>query len=184
MKEHNFDHSLTMSQSHSSAPWWQQVYREAFPTMFSMRLVNEDGWAQRAGIDRIIGLADGTHIKIDEKVRTEDWADIALEVWNDWGRLTPGWAHPKKYLTCDFIAYAFIPSATCYLLPYQLLRRVMNRHGNDWWDACKAEESGFRFVDARNRDGSHIWVTRSIAVPIPVLLDAIAGAMVIVWEAH
>lgn len=45
--------------------------------------VRDDGWAQRGGIDRVITLACGRTIKIDEKVRKEDWPDILLERWSD-----------------------------------------------------------------------------------------------------
>ena len=182
MREFTFAERQALSQSYSAAPWWEQVYREAFPSMIDMRLVNGDGWAQRGGIDRVILLADGTHLKVDEKVREDNWPDILLEVWSDHGKRIPGWAHLSKHLTCDFIAYALIPTATCYLLPYQLLRRALVRHGNDWWAACDQQRNGFRFVDAHNRDGQRTWVTRSIVVPTPVLLNAIRDALTVQWQ--
>jgi hypothetical protein len=182
MKEANFQRDLEWSQSWSAAPWWAEIYREAFPSMFSMRLVNEYGWAQLGGIDRIIGLADGTEITVDEKVRAEDWPDILLEIWSDADRRKPGWANLEKHLTCDFIAYAMVPSATCYLLPYQLLRRALVRHGPEWWANCTQGRYGFRFVDAPNRNGQWTYTTRSMAVPIAILLNAIRDAMVVVWQ--
>lgn len=75
-------------------------------------------------------------------------------------------------MTCDFIAYAFVPSATCYLLPYQLLRRAWNEHKREWWS-----EYGQKRAD----NGSY--VTVSVPVPIDVVLAAITDAMVIRWTA-
>jgi hypothetical protein len=76
----------------------------------------------------------------------------------------------QKELSCDFIAYAFVQSETCYLLPFQTLRRAWLQHGEDW-------VRKYRRVEAQNVG----YTTVSVAVPIPVLLDAIRDAMVISW---
>lgn len=171
MITHVFSESLARSHTHAAAPWWEEVYREAWPSFVAMQSVREDGWAQRGGIDRLVTLADGTVLKVDEKVREKDWPDIALEIWSDRDRKVRGWA--VKPLTCDFIAYAFAPSATCYLLPFQTLRRAWRLNRNEWWAGCE-------HILARNNG----YVTESVAVPIPALLAAVADAMVIRWGAE
>lgn len=123
----------------------------------------------------MLTLADSTVIRVDEKVRRKHRADIALEVWSDEGRKIPGWA--CKDLHCDYIAYAFEPSRTCYLLPFRLLRRTVKENGSAWWKAAKDRRDGFDEVRADNGR----YVTVSIAVPTAVLLDAIRDAMVITW---
>lgn len=115
---HEFRSSLALSESFTDAPWWQALYRRAFPSMISAVSVRQDGWAQRGGIDRVITLASGRVYTVDEKVRTNDWPDILLERWSDEQRGKPGWI--QKPLACDFIAYAFAPSRRCYLLPVGL----------------------------------------------------------------
>lgn len=161
---HDFDRSLALSHSFADAPWWLDLYREAFPTLVNSTCVRDDGWAQRGGIDRILTLRCGRTYTVDEKVRTSDWPDILLEQWSDEARRVPGWV--QKPLACDFIAYAFAPSRRCYLMPVALLQRAWRRQGRDWIDAYGQRR-------ARNPG----YVTASVPVPIPVIEAAIAAAM-------
>lgn len=167
-KAHNFADSLAESQRHSDAPFWQEVYREAFPDLESMVCVRADGWAQRGGIDRVLTLASGKTLTVDEKVRTKDYDDILLEYWSDRDRKVPGWV--AKPLACDFIAYAFVPSQRCLLLPYQSLRRAWRKNRVAWVKKYKRVEA----------DNSN-YVTVSVAVPIGVLLASLSDAMQITW---
>lgn len=165
---HDFRTSLAESHAYADAPWWEKVYRRAFHEIRSMVSVRDDGWAQRGGIDRVITLACGRTIKIDEKVRKEDWPDILLERWSDEQRKIPGWV--QKPLACEFIAYALIPSQKCYLLPTLTLQSAWRQFGPTW---C----SQYRPIRARNNG----YVTLSVAVPTDVLLSAIRSAMCIKW---
>jgi hypothetical protein len=188
---HSFQASLALSQTHADADWWDALYRQAFPTIVQTVQMRDDGWAQRGGIDRQLILADGTALKVDEKVRDGDWQDFCLESWSDRDRRKPGWL--RKDLTCDFIAYAFIKSQRCYLLPFQLLRRAARNEGSTWYERASYGLSGpkprsgyhrgalgFGLVWADNRS----YVTESIAVPIDVVLDAVRDAMVINWTSE
>lgn len=170
MTVHNFHDSLAASHAHSDSPWWGEVYRNVFgERLVSMIDLRDDGWAQRGGIDRQLLLADGTVLKVDEKVRSVDYGDFFLEYASDFRkRPYDGWM--EKPLTCDFIAYAFIPSQTCYLLPYQLLKNAWDRHKKAW-----GKEYGYR---AAQNNG---YETRGICVPIPVVLGAIESAIVVNW---
>lgn len=174
---HNFKDSLTWSHAQEDQPFWSEVYEKAFPTMVHYQSTRQDGWAQRGGIDRTVLLADGTTIKIDEKVRREDYPDILIEHWSDEARRIPGWGHRAKALTCDYIAYALIPSQTCYLLPYQVLRRAIKLNGLSWWQKAELKEPGYRKVIARNTT----YQTVSYVVPTDVILDAIRDCLVIRW---
>lgn len=177
VRVHDFQESLKLSQSYADAPWWEPVYREAFPGFNAMTCVRGDCQAQRLGIDRIVTLKSGQCLRIDEKVRARDWPDFALERWSDNRKHRPvkGWV--QKQLQCDYIAYAFVPSRTCYLLPFQQLRRAWIRHGREWIDKAYRGCDGFRVVDAKNRE----YTTESIAVPRGVLIDALLDAMRVVW---
>lgn len=166
---HNFADSLALSHAQADAPWWTDVYRKAFPDLRSAVCVRDDGWAQRGGIDRVLTLASGKTLTVDEKVRTEDWPDILLEYWSDEGRKIKGWV--AKDLACDFIAYAMVPSQTCYLLPFQTLRASWRARCRDWVARHKR-------VEARNNG----YVTVSVAVPTVELLDAIRDAMTVSWR--
>ena len=164
-----FRRDLKWSHGQSDQPWWEEVYRAAFPSFSAMHEVRKDGWAQRGGIDRQVLLADGTVLKIDEKVRRTSYPDFCLEYWSDEARKVPGWI--AKPLTCDFIAYAFAPTATCYVLPFQLLRSAWKSNRKEWVATyrppIRAENPGYTTV--------------SVAVPIAVVLESLSGAMTVKW---
>lgn len=172
---HRFDESLAKSQAQADAPWWESVYRVAFPNFAGMLSVRNDGWAQRGGIDRVITLSSGKTISVDEKVREEDWPDILWEYLSAAETKKPGWC--CKDLACDYIAYAFVPSQTCYLLPALQLRKAFLSHGRKWVQLGRSRQNGFRIVRAVN-DG---YTTVSVAVPIRESLDAIRDAMIVSW---
>lgn len=169
MTVHSFDESLAKSQAMEDAPWWSEVYHQAFPGLVSMVSVRQDGWAQRGGIDRVLTLKSGKTLTVDEKVREKDWPDILLERWSNKAKKVPGWI--QKDLACDYIAYAFIPSKTCYLLPFQGLRRAWLLNGREWVER-------FPNINAQNQT----YVTESIAVPIPELFRALSDAMEVSWK--
>lgn len=172
---HNFATSLALSHEQEDAPWWGEVYGLAFPGHLSAVSIRNDGWAQRGGIDRVITLKSGKTVTVDEKVRSHDWGDIALERWSDRAKKVPGWI--QKDLACDFIAYAFIPTQRCYLFPFLLLRRAWNLQGREWCELAEAKADGFKVVLAENPG----YVTESIAIPVGILLSAIREAMVVSW---
>ncbi len=166
---HSFAERLAMSESYTDAPWWLDVYRSAFPGLQTAVAVRDDGWAQRGGIDRVLTLKCGRTFTVDEKVREKDWPDFLLERWSDEARKKPGWV--QKPLACDFIAYAFVPSATCYLLPVPALQRAWRMFGREW-----AEEYGEKRAPNRG------YVTTSVPVPRAVLLAALSEAMTVRWS--
>lgn len=175
---HDFRRSLDRSHEWADAPWWREVYDLMFPESM-VQDMRKDGWWQRAGIDRRIHLSNGTTVTVDEKVREKDWPDFALEAFSHWdedneSRRKPGW---MEYAACDYLAYAFIPSRRCYLLPMRELQRIWHDCRSEWWALARAEQGGFKFADARNTS----YVTRCICVPIPVVLDAIRDCLLCTW---
>lgn len=163
---HDFQESLAKSHAQADAPWWLEVYRKAFPDLASCVCVRQDGWAQRGGIDRVLTLNSGKTLQVDEKVRYKEYGDIALEYWSNDKARTPGWV--AKDLSCDFIAYAFVNSGRCYLLPFQTLRRAWRENHKEW--VRKYER-----VESPNRG----YMTISVGVPIPVLMKALGDAMLV-----
>lgn len=170
---HDFRRSLAKSESHATAAWWMDVYKVAFPNLESAVPVRQDGWAQRAGIDRVITLACGRVVTVDEKVRENDYGDILLEMWSDKERRIKGWV--AKPLACDFIAYGVVPSATCYLLPTLQLQTAWRQNARGWVAKADANERGFRRVLAKNST----YTTESLAVQTQVVLDAIRDTMTV-----
>lgn len=186
MTVHNFRRSLDYSHELANAPWWETVYRRAFPDMVSMVDLRHDGWHQRAGRDRAIILSSGRAIYIDEKGRSESYDDIAVEIWSVYPTngvapfppvpgAEPGWA--RKLLDCDWLAYAFVPTGVCHLLPFLGIRAAFEKHRRTWLDSANRGANGFRWVVARNGR----YNTISIAVPLWILRDAMADAMTVAW---
>lgn len=164
MTIHDFQESLAYSHTQADRPWWDAVYRNAFPRFKQMVDMREDGPVQRAGIDRYVHLRGGKILSVDEKVRRKDWDDILLERWSDVDRQIPGWV--QKPLLCDYIAYAFAPSGRCYLLPVPQVQRAWRLHGERWIREKKhilAQNKGYR--------------TECIAIEISDLLDGIRDAL-------
>ncbi|SFR97741.1 hypothetical protein [Sphingomonas jatrophae] len=155
-----------MSEAHADSDWWMDTYRRAFPRLRSAVAVRQDGWAQRAGVDRVLTLACGRTFTVDEKVRAEEWPDILLEQWSDEQRRVPGWV--QKPLACDFICYAYAPTGVCYLLPVPALQRAWRMNGRAWikeYGQRRAQNSGY--------------VSVSVPVPRAVLMWALVDAMVV-----
>jgi hypothetical protein len=91
MTLHDFQTSRRISERYADSPFWLDVYRAAFPSLQSAVSVRDDGWAQRGGIDRVLTLACGRTVTVDEKVRDSDYGDILLEFWSNKERKIPGW---------------------------------------------------------------------------------------------
>lgn len=163
---HSFEADLSRSHASSQASWWFALYKSAFPTLISATYVKGDGWAQRAGIDRVLTLACGRTYTVDEKLRSQDWPDILLEQWSDERRRTAGWV--QKPLACDFIAYVFEPSRNCYFLPVATLQRAWRMHGRRWI-------SEFGQIRAPNEG----YISTNVPVPIETLMNALSDAMTI-----
>lgn len=172
---HDFAASLAKSAAQVDAPWWEPVYRQAFPDFASMVSVRDDGWAQRGGIDRVIVLESGKTVTVDEKVRDKDWPDILWEYLSDRDKKVPGWC--AKPLACDYIAYAYVPSQKCYLLPALQVRRAWLDHGTEWVFRANNGTGGYRIVDANNGR----YVTRSVAVPVRDSIAAVRDAFCVRW---
>lgn len=163
----NFADDLAASHRDADWPGWHHVYRTAFPTMRSMVSVHEDGEHQRAGIDRVIVLASGKTLSVDEKSRAPDgpvYSDIALEVLSDEARNKPGWI--TKHLLADYIAYLNRPIGKCYVLPVVHLQSAWARHAQEW-----QQTYGIK------RSPNEGYTTTFCPVPVGVLFQAIGGGL-------
>lgn len=170
MKLHNFKESLARSHRHADAPWWNEVYKGAFRTLQTTVDNRADGVRQRLGIDRLIVLKCGRTFTVDEKVREKNYGDFLLERWSDLARKSPGWI--QKPLLCDYIAYAVVPIATCWLFPTIALQGAWKTNGRKWLAEYGTKES---FNEG--------WITENVPVPRAVLLKAITDQLTVRWTA-
>ena len=69
--EHEFTDEREFSEAASSEPFWDAVYRQAFPNLVSHMPCPGDFASQRMGIDRVLLLSNGKTLTIDEKKRRE-----------------------------------------------------------------------------------------------------------------
>jgi hypothetical protein len=166
-----------LDQSHKASDWsgWLTLYQSFFGQQITLVDHREDGWHQRAGIDRSIILPNSKQILIDEKVRGRNkktgrvYEDIALEYWSKVRERVKGWV--AKDLACDFIAYAILPIGKCYLLPFVQLRQAWRRYHKEW-----VATYGHR--DAENNG----YMTRFCPVPADIVTTAISEISVVHFE--
>lgn len=173
MDHHDFQKQLQWSERAGHEPFWEAVYRKAFPNLVNLMPAGGDYESQRQGVDRVLLLSSGQVLKVDEKKRLERWPDILLEYVSVDRTNKPGWMECEKQI--DYVAYAFMPDRRVYLLPWHLLRRAWIVHGEQWKQWGEDKVNGFRTVKAKN-DGYFTW---SVAVPIEKLYAAVNRASVI-----
>jgi hypothetical protein len=163
---HDFKERLAFSEQAGHEPFWDAVYRKAFPNMVNHMPCPGDHESQRQGIDRLILLNNGATLKIDEKKREKDRPDILLEYLSNDVTNAPGWI--EKNLAIDYIAYAFMPSKRVYMLPWHFLKAAWQKNKAEWLKQYKippAQNNGYR--------------THCVAVPINVLYNAVYKATLI-----
>lgn len=116
---------------------------------------------QKKGIDAMLLLRSGKTIKIDEKSRRLNYADILLEEIANTNKDTVGWAFDESKES-DYIAYK-LPPKKIYLLPADLLRRTCHKFRDTWADP--ENELAQYPMDAPNRT----YTTRNFAVDVDYL---------------
>ena len=163
---HDFRERLAFSESASAEPFWDAVYRKAFPSLVNHMQTTGATTSQRMGIDRVLHLSNGQTITVDEKKREREYSDILLEYISNDKTGAPGWI--EKDLAIDYLAYAFMPTQRCYLYPWHMLRRAWIHFSPEW-------KQLYRPVAAQNAG----YTTWSLPVPIPILRSAVGRAMII-----
>lgn len=165
----NFKEKLDFSKAASLHPVWEQLYRKRFPGMIKMIDMSHPGIHQKRGIDRILVLSNAKTVTIDEKVRTEDFKDIALEfesVRKKGRGSKPGWVCNPDY-DCDYIAYAIFPIGKAYLLPTKQLQLAWETNKEEWISKYRKD-----FHVSYTEDYGK-YETRFCPVPADVLFEAI-----------
>lgn len=188
---HSFNSQLAYSERASCEPFWDAVYQKAFPNIVNHMMCSGNTDSQRMGVDRIVYLANGLTVAIDEKKRRIDYGDVILEYLSVDTTGAPGWM--EKDLAIDYLAYAIMATKRCYLFPWQLLRRVWCRFGKEWIELAVQNEksltekrsgnpqymnyksTGFRHIEAKNK-GYSTW---SVAVPVKLLRQQVSAASII-----
>jgi hypothetical protein len=171
MSVHNFDESLRLSHAQGEEGHWRAVYQQFFTNFHQMVDMRHDGEHQRRGIDRIVILANGQKVNIEEKYSTYKYPTILLERWSNQAAKKPGWA--QKELEADWLAYAQLPNAKTFMLPWRAVRKAWLTNGKSWLEE-------YNVIEARNQG----YVTECIAVPDQVLLRAVASCMEVPWVSH
>lgn len=78
---HSFTDSLRWSEGIARASDYEAFYRAHFPDLVqAIPVVSGGNVYQRQGIDRILLLANGKQLTVDEKVRSKDYGDWD-ELW-------------------------------------------------------------------------------------------------------
>jgi hypothetical protein len=104
-KTYDFEESLKKSKSYEDSPFWDAMYKEHFQNLATAVPITEDGWAQRAGIDRLLVLKNGKVLTVDEKIREKDYDDFLIEDLSSLESNTPGWINTATVKSIDLAAY-------------------------------------------------------------------------------
>lgn len=163
---HEFEAQLAWSEKQGDEPFWEAVYRKAFPNMVGHMMASGDTKSQRNGVDRLVYLSNDKILRIDEKKRRTVYPDILLEYLSVDKTGAPGWI--EKDLTIDYLAYAFMPTKTCYLFDWLMLKRAWQQFGSQW-------KQEYKNIEAKNV-GYSTW---SVAVPLDKLRIAVNRATII-----
>ena len=170
-RAHNIKDSLALSFDLETSDFWQEVYNELFPGHAAFIRHSENGDHQKSGIDCTVILRNSKTYTVDEKLRYEDYGDIALEEWGDYGHRLPGWV--VKPLLCDYILYAILPAGKAYLLPVLQLQAAWKQHGEAW-----KQEYRDKIIIAPNRDGhGREWQSISWGIEPEILFPAIGQGL-------
>ncbi len=143
-------------------------YRAKYGNSIEIKHCFNDRRAQRLGIDTVLFLPDGRTVYVDEKVREKDYNDVLLErsIRLSSGETVPGWSS-NPYLATDVFAYLIRPTNQCYFFDARLLRRALQLHYIDW---C---QEGYKMVTAKSHGYYENYDTYNIAIPVPILREAI-----------
>jgi hypothetical protein len=162
VKINNFNIDLEYSIDKREDEIFTRFYNKAFPNIQKIEFI-EDLQKQKQGIDKIIYFKSGKTISIDEKKRRKWYGDILLELWSVYEHKKRGWLFTCQ---CDYIVYAVMPEQKVFLLPSLLLKKAWNTNKDKWLK--------YKEINAQNKG----YVTKSIAVPVNELLEAIKNEMV------
>ncbi len=161
---HSFHDKNEWANSPEHEEFLLEVYRGMFPSMVGNVKITVNCDAQHMGVDRLLVLGNNATIRIDEKLRAKDYDDFLLEFVSNTKTRAPGWM--DKDLAIDYLAYAFLPTRRCYLLPWHPLRRV--------WLLARERWIGSRPVKVAKNNG---YDTLSVAIPTWELLREVREAL-------
>jgi hypothetical protein len=165
---HDFRRSQAFS--HSRESLWAAIYARVFGENAHVETVPDGHPLQWRGVDRwVTDPATDWPTAVEEKLRSSDYGDVALEYLSNSKTGAPGWIAKEDQWT-DVLLYA-LPTRVL-ILPWQPLREAWVDHKREWFAEAEGEEDGFRVVVARNSGYS----SESLAVPIPDLLRAVEGS--------
>ena len=165
-----FNTQLAESQSLEIISLWDKIYHQWKPRC---RVGRNDEYnaKQLKGIDVSIYLPTRRILRIDEKVREEEYNDILLEDFSNIEDEIKGWMW--KGLDIHFIAYLFKPIKTAYFLPWEELQSLFHEKRNYWL-------TQYPYTRARNYiDGKFVYTTLSFPIPIDILRKEIPNIEVI-----
>jgi hypothetical protein len=134
VKTFDFSAQLAVSDAPAVAALVEPFLRRRFPGALSFRRATEAN--DRLGADVMVEFPHCQHRFIDLKVRSRDYraldkADIALEIWSNCERKTPGWALDESKVT-DWILFAWMDTGRMLMVDARALRAVTKSNLPRW----------------------------------------------------
>jgi hypothetical protein len=134
VKSFDFARQLAISDSPAVAALVEPFLRKRFPGALAFRRAHETN--DRAGADVIVEFPHCQFRFVDLKVRTCDYrargkADVALEVWSNRERGTPGWALDESKVT-DWLLFVWVDTGRMLMLDARAVRAVTKSNLRRW----------------------------------------------------
>ncbi len=141
MNRYDFDERYAMSCAEASNGKIADILLAAIPG--AMGIERASLLEDKNGIDWFVNHSSGIRLRIDCKVRQEDWAathpeedDLALETWSVCEKQIPGWTRdPGKY--ADYILWLWQDTGRWCLIPFPMLWRVFSDNWRSWAEQYK-----------------------------------------------
>jgi len=169
MQYHSFKSDNAKSLRWENSDWLKNSIHEIFPDLEEIETETRKTH-QKAGIDAWLVRTSGEQT-IDYKFRQRHCGvepDVALEIFSDEQKATPGWA--MKNGATDWIGYVFMPSLAVWILDFKAVRRALAAHFGEWCTKANDNEAGFSWKFAYNKGrGGKVYKSRNLIVPMSVM---------------
>ena len=119
----------------------------------------------RQGTDYWVELANGNHLSVDVKSRSEDWAtkppplradDLALETWSVVEKRVVGWTRDAKKRT-DYVLWFWQDTGRWCLIPFPMLCGVFSDKWQEWASMYKTRK---QYTPGRDYHSECVFVPR------------------------
>lgn len=143
-KTFDFGEQMAMSQGVAENADIHTILLREIPGALTVQAAAKEN--DKRGVDWWVEMASGTHLAVDAKVRSFDWAakhpkedDLALETWSVVEKQIAGWTRDSAK-RCDYVLWLWKDTGRFCLLPFPLLCKVFSENWKEWTGQYRTEK--------------------------------------------